>query len=296
MISSMTGFGRSSGKGGEAISLSVSTRSVNHRYLELSIRLPDFLWELEPAIRSAAAEFFSRGKVDVTLRAQRTSENASQVRINRSMAEQVMPQLAALAEELGGQRTFTASDLLRLPDFLQIESGESEIDDQERSGILQVVREAFAQVRTMRREEGAALAADIGRRLDQIGSLQQEIEQARPLVQSETLEAYRERVAELSRQSGAVVDPDRLAQETVLMVEKSDVAEELTRMSSHLAQMRQLLSGGDAAGKKLDFLSQELLREINTLGTKSRSAQLRSVVVELKAELERIREQVQNVE
>jgi uncharacterized protein (TIGR00255 family) len=296
MIRSMTGFGRAEGAAAQKLNLSVTAKSVNHRYLEVSVRLPEFLWELESPIRALASQLFSRGKLDVSVRAQRIGEVEYDVKLNRKIADTVVPQLQTLVADFGMTSSFTVSDLLRIPDLIQVEPLTGEMEESDREEILKVVRTCFERLAEMRAEEGAALRSDILARIDAVERVRADVEGMREQITRESLESYRQRVAELAAAAGAVIDQDRLAQETVLMVEKGDVAEELTRMTSHIAQIRAIVEGSEAAGKKLDFLSQELLREINTLGSKSRSANIRSLVVELKAEMERIREQVQNVE
>lgn len=296
MIRSMTGFGRAEGAVGQKLQVSVVAKSVNHRYLEVSVRLPEFLWELEGPVRNLAAQVFSRGKLDVSIRAQRVGESDYSVRVNRKIADAVVPQLKAMVDDFGMASNFTVSDILRIPDLLQVEPLNSDVEESERDEFLAIVRAAFEMLAEMRVEEGRSLRDDILARVASIEKLRIEVEGMRDRITAETLDSYRQRVSEIASAAGVTIDQDRLAQETVLMVEKSDVAEELTRMISHIGQLRSVIDGTEAAGKKLDFLSQEMLREINTLGQKSRSANIRTLVVELKAEMERIREQVQNVE
>ncbi len=296
MITSMTGFGRAAGPLSDRYFVAVTTKSVNHRFLEASVRLPEFFWELEPALRAIVSETFSRGKVDLSVRVQRTHQPEYNVRINTQIANVVVPQLRSMAEELGLGSTFTGSDLMRVPDLLQVEAIETEIADDEKNALAQLVREAFAQMVAMRRVEGESLHADIAARLKTIRQLQQNLSGYRDEIRSELLAAYQQRVQDIAAQAGVQVPEERIAQEIVLMVERGDIAEELTRLTHHVEQMQQAIDGREAAGKKLDFVSQEMLREINTMGSKSRSATIRSLVVELKTEVERIREQVQNVE
>jgi uncharacterized protein (TIGR00255 family) len=296
MIHSMTGFGRAAGALSHRFHVAVTAKSVNHRFLETSVRLPEYLWELEAPVRAIAQETFSRGKLDLSVRVQRTQQPEYQVRINAPIANSVIPQLRSIAEELGLGGTFSGGDLLRLPDFLQVDTTDTEITEEEREALAMLVREALAQLRTMRAREGESLHADIAARLQTIRELQQQAAAVRETVRAELLTTFRERVQEIAQQAGVEVREDRLAQEVVLMAERGDIAEELTRLAHHVEQIDKAIGSKEPAGKKLDFLSQEMLREINTMGSKSRSAALRTVVVELKTEVERIREQVQNVE
>ncbi len=295
MINSMTGFGRATGNVGTRFSVTVTAKSVNHRYLETSVRLPEFLWELEPNVRAIASSVFSRGKLDVTIRTQRISEPELTVRVDERIAQIVVPKLNALVAEFGLHR-MTAGDLLRVPDLIHVEAIDGELEDAEKEQFAEIVRAAFAKLAAMRKLEGKALEDDVAARLASIRALRDSLVGKRDGIIAELLQGYRDRVQEIASKAGAAIDADRLAQETVLMVERGDVAEELARMSSHLDQFDSLIRGKEPAGKKLDFMCQEMLREINTLGSKSRSSEIRNIVVELKAELERIREQVQNAE
>lgn len=296
MIHSMTGFGRAAGAISARYFVAVTAKSVNHRFLETSVRLPEHFWELEPMLRAIAAETFSRGKLDLSVRVQRTQQPDYSVRINQQIANAVIPQLKAIGEELGLGQNFSGSDLLRVPDLLQVEPVESEIQDEEREALTALVRDAFSQMTSMREREGESLRTDIVDRIAVIRDLQGRLSERREQVRNELLVAYQQRVKEIAAQAGVDVAPDRIAQEVVVMVEKGDIAEELTRLSHHLEEMEKAIGGPEPAGKKLDFLSQEMLREINTMGSKSRSVAIRTLVVELKTEVERIREQVQNVE
>ncbi|HEX6101034.1 MAG TPA: YicC/YloC family endoribonuclease [Thermoanaerobaculia bacterium] len=292
----MTGFGRAAGALSVRYFATVTTKSVNHRFLEASVRLPEYMWDMEAPLRALASEVFSRGKVDVSIRIQRTQQPEYNVRINTQIANTVIPQLRSIAEELGLGATLTGSDLMRVPDFLQVEPLDAEITDDEREGLVRLVREAFAQMAAMRAREGESLHNDITSRMNAIRDLTEQLSKHRDEVRAELLASYQQRVREIAAQAGTDVSQDRIAQEVVVMVEKGDIAEELTRLGHHLDQTQKAIAGKEAAGKKLDFLSQEMLREINTMGSKSRSAAIRTLVVELKTELERIREQVQNVE
>jgi uncharacterized protein (TIGR00255 family) len=296
MIHSMTGFGRAAGALSPRYFVTVTTKSVNHRFLEASVRLPEYMWDMEAPLRAIASEVFSRGKVDVSIRFQRTQQPEYSVRINTQIANTVIPQLRSIAEELGLGATLTGSDLMRVPDFLQVEPIEAEITDEEREALVRIVREAFAQLTEMRVREGNTLRDDVLSRTKRIKELTAELSRHRDDVRTELLASYQQRVQEIAAMVGIEVAQDRIAQEVVMMVEKGDIAEELTRLAHHVEQTEKAIDARESAGKKLDFLSQEMLREINTMGSKSRSAAIRTLVVELKTELERIREQVQNVE
>jgi uncharacterized protein (TIGR00255 family) len=296
MIHSMTGFGRAAGALSARYFVAVTAKSVNHRFLETGVRLPEYLWEAESLVRAIASETFSRGKLDISIRVQRTAQPEYNVRINAQLAATVVPQLKSIAEELGLGNTFSGGDLLRVPDLLQVDAVDAEITDEEREALAALVREAFAQLLTMRAREGESLHVDITARLAHIRELQQRLSGHREEIRGEMLAAYQQRVQEIASAAGIEVNQDRIAQEVVLMVEKGDIAEELTRLAHHVVEIEKAIGRKEPAGKKLDFLSQEMLREVNTMGSKSRSSVLRTLVVELKTEVERVREQVQNVE
>lgn len=296
MIYSMTGFGRASGALSPRYFATVTAKSVNHRFLEVSVRLPEYMWDMEAPLRALASEFFSRGKVDLSIRIQRTQQPDYNVRINAQIAGTVIPQLRSIAEELGLGSSLTGSDLMRVPDLLQVEPVDVEITDEEREALTALVREAFTHMSGMREREGAALREDIAARLRAMRDLRERLAEHRDGVRAELLASYQQRVQEIASVAGVDINQDRLAQEVVMMVEKGDIAEELMRLLHHLDQIEKVIGSREAAGKKLDFISQEMIREINTMGSKSRSAAIRTLVIELKTEVERIREQVQNVE
>jgi uncharacterized protein (TIGR00255 family) len=296
MIRSMTGFGRSSGQLSSRFSAAVTVRTVNHRNLELTVRLPENLWELEPTIRSLAGEHFSRGKVDIAVRIQRVAEPEYQVRINSRVANGIVPQLRSLLEEQGITHPLSASDLMRIPDLIQVEPLDQEWEEGEQETLRSLLHSAFEGVNAMRGEEGEGLRSDIVARLDTIDSRVSALESERETVTREVVDTFRHRVAELARSTAVDVAEDRVAQEIVLMLDRMDIAEELTRLKLHVGQVRSAVNGQGAVGKKLDFLAQEMMREVNTVGSKSRSSAIRTAVIELKTEVERIREQVQNVE
>src|SRR5438128_4967267 len=168
MITSMTGFGRAAGALSARYFVAVTAKSVNHRFLETSVRIPDYLWEAEAMVRGLTSETFARGKVDISIRVQRTAQPDYNVRINTQIANTVVPQLRAIAEELGLGSTFSGSDLLRVPDLLQVDAIESEITDEERDALATIVRQALAEAQNMRAREGQTLRTDITARLPTI--------------------------------------------------------------------------------------------------------------------------------
>src|SRR5713226_3954435 len=236
MIQSMTGFGRAAAALSARYSVAVTAKSVNHRFLEATVRLPEFFWELEPAIRALASETFARGKLDISVRVQRTALPEYSVRINAQIADAIIPQLRAMAEELGLGSSFSGGDLLRVPDLLQVEALESELTEEEREALTRIVREAFAQMLATRAREGDSLRNDILARLGSIRDLQKRLSDHRQEIQLEMLANYKQRVQEIAAAAGVDVSEERIAQETVIMVEKADIAEELTRLAHHVEE------------------------------------------------------------
>src|ERR1043165_7845761 len=205
MIHSMTGFGRAAGSLSDRFFVAITTKSVSHCFLAVSVRLPEFFWELEPAVRAIASDTFSRGKLDVSVRVTRTQQPEYNVRINAQIANTIVPQLRALAEELGLGSTFSGSDLMRVPDLLQVEAIESEILDDEREGLSKLVRDAFAQMIEMRRKEGESLHADIALRAATIRQLQERLASHREEIRAELLASYQQRVQDIAAQAGVQV-------------------------------------------------------------------------------------------
>lgn len=292
----MTGFGRSQGAV-DSMTVSITIRSVNHRYLEISVRSPESMWELDQEIRSRISRSTERGKIDVVLRTRTEGGSGQRVSVNELAVRDLRLAAERIDSELGFSGTIDARSLLALPGVVELQAEESELNDDQKRQILGLVDAALADLVSVRENEGASLEAEIEARLQIIESLWKDVESQRQSVIDEQLESYRTRIREISEVVGVELDEERIAQETVIMVEKGDIREEVARIGSHLEQMRTLMKQEkEPAGKKLDFFSQELIREVNTIGSKSRSSTLRSRVVELKSEIERIREQVQNVE
>ncbi len=288
----MTGYGRAARMAG-AHHVTVEIRSVNHRYLELKLRGASLPGALEEAVSARLRTRFERGTVTVTV-AVRSEHGGG--RLDRGRARRVFGELAELATELGVAPP-TLAEVLAQPGVLAAESSEG-LDD---AVVLELVEQASAGVLTMRAQEGRALAAEVERRLAALAAIAAEVSelaaQAAPQAAERLLERVRRVLAQLSPQEGAdTLDPGRLAQEVALLVDRGDITEELVRLDSHLAQARALLAAGGALGRRLEFLLQEIGRELNTVGAKSWSAAISGRIVEGKSELEKLREQAQNVE
>lgn len=292
MLRSMTGFGtgRSSVEGEE---LSVEVRTVNHKYCEVKVRLPRELSSLEPRLVQLVKGRIARGAVEVSAKRQTPASAAATPKLDLPLAAEYLGALRRLASELGLPEAVAVRDLFAQPGVLTLEERELKLGPTFES-LQSALLQALDSVTQMRVAEGQAIHADLLARLQAIEALSREVASLAP----QAVEAYHqrllERVSELSR--GVPADPQRLAQEVAFFAERTDVAEELTRLFSHLRQFQELLQSSEPVGRKLDFLTQELNREVNTTGSKSQHPEISSRVVAIKAELERIREQVQNVE
>ena len=288
---SMTGYG--SAKGAlEGWELTVELKSVNNRFLDCSVRLPRGFLFAEEAVKSAVAAGVARGKVDVFVTVDATGGDTV-VAVNRPLAESYIAALRGLSESYGLSDDLTAATLARFPDVLSAVKKEA---DQEALGaaLAEVTARALEELNAMRRREGERLGADMLRKLDEIERLVLLVEERSP----ETAAAYRARLEERLREflENTTVDEARLLTETALFADKIAVDEETVRLRSHIAEFRAMLQEGSPIGRKLDFLLQEFNREANTIGSKCCDAALARVVVDLKAEIEKLREQAQNIE
>jgi len=291
MIRSMTGFGAGKGSSGDE-EIVVEIRSVNHKYCEVKARLPRELGALEVEIARVVKERLARGGVEVTAR-RAGNHGAVAPRVDVHLAEAYARAFAEIQARLALPGTVALADVLAADGVLRLEEREVDVDAA-RVAILRGLERAVEALLAMREREGAALAKDLSSRLDQIEGIVARVQTLVPRSVEHHRARLEERIAELAR--GIPLDPARLAQEVALFADRTDVTEEITRLGSHVAQVRALLAGGEPAGRKLDFIVQEMHREANTIGSKSQSAEVVGEVVSLKAEIERMREQVQNVE
>jgi len=288
----MTGFGAGRGEaGGEAVS--VELRAVNGKFCDVKPRVPRELSALEPDLVKTIKAGVSRGVIDAFVRRDAGGSRGLVPRADLALAGAYAKAFRDLKESLGLSGEATVQDLAAMEGVISM--GESTPDlEAAASALQQALSAAIGALDQMRRREGEALARDLAARLDTIEKGAREVSRLAPLQVESVRERLSTRIAELTR--GVALDPARLAQEVALFADRTDVAEELTRLASHVAQARALIASEAPAGRKLEFLVQELNREINTIGSKSQHAGIAATVVDLKAELERIREQVQNVE
>jgi len=292
MLKSMTGFGTGRARAGEE-EISVEVRAVNHKHLEVKVRLPRELSALEPAVLKAVRARCVRGAVEVAVRRSAGTASGAVPTVDAAMARAWREALRVVARSVELADVPTAAQIAQLPGVVRMEEAVTDLAVAD-GALERALDDALNALVTMREREGRALQADLSARVQRVATLAGEVAALAP----RTVETYRarlqERLADLLK--GAPVDEARLVQEVALFAERTDVAEEATRLQAHLEAFRAFLGGGEPAGRRMDFLVQEMHREVNTTGSKSQSTDVSTRVVELKAELERIREQVQNVE
>ena len=291
MIKSMTGFGRGSYEidGRKYI---IEIKSVNHKYGDVSVKLPRFLISLEDGIRKKVSSNISRGKIDVFVTFEDYSEKFTNIRINKTLAKEYLKQFKELADETGLEFSLNLIDVSRLPDILKLEETDAQdLISEELNKALEIAINNFVE---MRSQEGEKLIADMKGRIDLIEKKVEEISKFSSTLVPEYIEKLQARIKEYLQTD--VVDETRLAQEIVIYSDKCSIEEELTRLRSHISQFNNLLKGSSPIGKKFDFLIQEMNREVNTIGSKANSLDITNRVIEIKTEIENIREQVQNIE
>ena len=292
-MKSMTGYGRGSLVGDE-FAVSVDLKTVNNRFLDVHLRLSSEISSLEANVKRRITARLSRGRVDVTINFERTSQ--IEYELNRPLIAGYVNALRAMQKEFDLPGEPDINVIARLPGALQ--PGRDGLDEKMVAGVERAVDQALDELERMREQEGAALHDEMRERVDKIDSLVPVIEQAA----SGLVDAYRarlqKRIGELVNRDGQTIelDPARVAQEVAYLADRSDVSEEMVRLRSHLTQFREALDSTAATGKMLDFLLQELNREANTTLSKSTDLSIKEAALAVKAEIEKLREQVQNVE
>ncbi len=285
---SMTGYGKCQRQSG-TWEVTVELRAVNHRYLDIAMRLPRNLLFLEDGIRKGLG-ILTRGHVDVYLTVRQVEGSNRQVTADTALAASYVDAAKAIAEASGVQNDLTVSQLLRLEGVTEL--SEAEMDEEAVAALCaQTLTGAIAQLDDMRLREGENLRADLSEHLDHAQALREKIVAYAPAVVAEYRQKLLERLAKLPIEP---VDPARLAQEVALMADKCAIDEELSRLLSHITQLRRYLDMDGETGKKMDFLIQEMNREANTIGSKCSDASIAQCVVDLKSEIEKLREQIQN--
>lgn len=291
MIKSMTGYGKSS--------LSINSReyqveikTVNHKYIDVNIKMPRIISYLEEDVRKLVVSRIKRGKVDIQISFENYSQDGNDVKINTELAQIYIQSLRKLAEAENLSSNIEVTEITKLPDVLTIKSNLDENETKEE--LLQVVNEAIDKLIQMRKVEGEKISKDI---LDKIARIEQKNEEIFSL-STGLIEEYvvklEARVKELLKTEE--LDKSRLMQEVVIYADKCSVEEEVTRLRSHIYQLRYLINSEEPIGKKMDFLIQEMNRETNTIGSKANNLEITNIVVDIKTILEDIREQIQNIE
>ena len=292
MIRSMTGYGRAV-QTIDGREITVELRSVNNRYLDCTVKLPRMFSFAEDSVKNRVKAAVSRGKVDVYIGVNAVQTADVQVAVNRPVLESYLAALRQIETEYGVRDDVTVMSLARLPDVFSVEKTQE--DEQKLTqDILSVAEEAISRYNAMRETEGAALETDIRGRAATILERVALVEQRSPATVAEYRERLRQKMQEVLQNTA--IDEGRILQEAAIYADRIAVDEETVRLRSHLAQLGDMLTKGGAIGRKLDFLLQELNRETNTIGSKCNDLELSNIVVDMKAELEKIREQTQNIE
>lgn len=292
MIKSMTGYGGAKGSV-EGLDISIELKSVNNRYLDTSVRLPRSFLFAEDGIKAAVQRHISRGKVDVFVSIDSSAAGDMTVKINQPLLKGYIEAVNSIANEYGLPNDMTAMSVCRFPDVLSVEKKDMDAEAIT-SGIIAIAEQALEDFDSMRLREGEKLRDDVLSKLGTIESLVSVVEQESP----KTLADYRARLeskmAEVLGSAG--IDENRILAEAAIFADRIAVDEEAVRLRSHMSQLKTMISGNSPTGRKIDFLIQEFNREANTIGSKCQNSHIAHVVVDLKSEIEKIREQIQNIE
>lgn len=292
MIKSMTGYGSAKGVSG-ATDITVELKSVNNRYLDCNFRMPRVYSSIEDSLKAAVTRSISRGKVDVFINIDSSKADNVTVKINKPVADAYITVLRSLSEEYGLVSNINAIEFARFPDVLQLEK--SEVDtDVLANDITAILELALQDFDTMRTREGENLASDITQRLNEIERLTKKAEESSPQSVADYRAKLEAKMAEVLQNKE--IDSARILMEAAIFADRVAINEETVRLKSHIEQLRTMLKSREPVGRKLDFMIQELNREANTIGSKGNDVEMARTVVDLKAEIEKIREQAQNIE
>ena len=291
MIRSMTGFGKAKYEV-DGRTYNVEIKSVNHKYSDITVKLPRFLNYLEDKIRKRISSSISRGKIDVFINFENYSQKGINIKFNRELAKEYIKELTALSQETGIQNNINSLDISKMPEVLKLEDDGNE--EQIEKELLIAVDEALEKFINMRETEAVKLVQDMEQRIRFVSEKINEISEFSAGLVNEYVVKLEARIKEMLKID--VVDEARLAQEIVIYSDKCSIEEELTRLSSHINQFSKLIKESSPLGKKLEFIIQEINRETNTIGSKANCLEITNRVIEIKTEIENIREQVQNIE
>lgn len=292
MIRSMTGYGKQS-LNVEKREYQVEIKSVNHRYLDINIKLPKSISYLENTIKKEISAKIKRGKIDVFITFENNSQEGKNITINKELAKLYIEQLKELAQEEKILNNIEVMDIAKLPDILIVKNDEE--DEKIQNELIEVVQGAISKIIEMKNIEGNKIEQDLLQRIDKIENKIVEISAKSTGLIEEYVVKLEKRIKEILKTEE--LDKSRLAQEVVIYADKCSIEEEVTRLKSHIYQFRNLISNNnETIGKKLDFLIQEMNRETNTIGSKANNLEITNGVIDIKTELEDIREQIQNIE
>jgi len=274
--------------------LDVFVRTYNHRFLDINLKLPLELLHIEGDLRSVISRHLSRGRIEMTVKASFLKEGIYHVHVNKPLVSRMIQETEALREEHGLRSETDLSSLLRLPGLVEVQTDVQAISPETLSEIKEIVETCIRSLVTMRSQEGQILAKDILERADSLQKMLDNIKTHSGDYARSVHQRLEKNLKEIL--TGNTFDQSRLMQEVAYYAERADVTEELVRLGSHILQTRKLIEGNEPSGRKLDFLLQEILREINTIGSKCDLLPVAQAVIEMKTEVEKIREQSQNVE
>ena len=292
MIKSMTGFGSAKGTV-EGLNITVELKSVNNRYLDVSVRMPRSFMFAEEAVKSAVQRHISRGKVDVFISVDSSDAGDITVKVNEALLKGYIDAVRSISEEYSLPADMTAFGVSRFPDVLSVEKKDLDADAIS-AGIVDITEHALDDFDAMRLREGEKLRDDVLGRLETISGYVVDVETKSP----ETVKEYRARLeAKMAEVLGSAgIDENRILAEAAIFADHIAVDEETVRLRSHMSQLRKMINGSSPTGRKIDFLIQEFNREANTIGSKCQNSDIAHTVVELKSEIEKIRAQIQNIE
>jgi len=293
LIKSMTSFGRAQSEEGKNSCFSIEMKSVNHRYLDINIRMPRMMLALEEKIRNIISKKLNRGKVDVFINYKNYRNDIGKATLNIELAKNYYECLKQIQKELNVIDDISATKIARFPDVINIEEHEENLDNIFNE-ISPLIESALNLMEEMRSKEGEKLKEDILSKLQIIDTYVEEIKKVADSIPKNYKKKLEERLSELL--SGVDIDESRIALEVAILSDKAAVDEEITRLKSHLSQMRSTLDLNEPIGRKLDFIIQEMNREANTIASKSTDIDMTNKVIEVKNAIEKIREQVQNIE
>ena len=291
MIKSMTGYGRGNISKNDR-EYQIEIKSVNHRYLDISVKMPRQLSYLEDAIKKEISSKVNRGKIDVFITFNNNSLEGRTIKINTELAHAYVEELKKLSEKENILSDIQVTEISKYPDVLNIQNEQD--DDKLKEEVIEVVNIAIDNFISMRKVEGSKISEDLLKRLDYIQEKVNEISKLSTGLIEEYVVKLETRIKEILKDQE--IDKQRLAQEVVIYADKCSVEEEITRLNSHILQFKNLLNSDEAVGKKLDFIVQEMNRETNTIGSKANNLDITNRVIDLKTEIENIREQIQNIE